>query len=53
MTAALLGTLASNVFYLTLPLFYFFVFTALALATPIVFARTDGVSHRRGTVPKT
>jgi O-antigen ligase len=39
MTAALLGTLAANAFYLTLPLFYFFVFTALALAAPIVFGR--------------
>ena len=41
MTAALVGTLAANAFYLTLPLFYFFVFTALALATPIVFGRPD------------
>jgi len=41
MTAALVGTMASNAFYLTLPLFYFFVFTALALATPIVFGRPD------------
>jgi O-antigen ligase len=39
MTAALIGTLAANAFYLTLPLFYFFVFTAIALATPIVFGR--------------
>ena len=41
MTAALLGTLAANAFYLTLPLFYFFVFTALALSAPIVFGRPD------------
>jgi O-antigen ligase len=39
MTAALVGTLAANAFYLTLPLFYFFVFTAIVLATPIVFGR--------------
>ena len=37
MTAALLGTMAANAFYLTLSFFYFFVFAALALATPIVF----------------
>ncbi len=40
MTAALIGTLAANAFYLTLSLFYFFVFAALALATPIVFGRS-------------
>jgi O-antigen ligase len=43
MTAALVGTLAANAFYLTLPLFYFFVFTALALATPIVFGKPSVV----------
>ena len=41
MTAALLGTMAANAFYLTLSFFYFFVFAALALATPIVFGRQD------------
>jgi O-antigen ligase len=39
MTAALLGTMAANAFYLTLSFFYFFVFAAFALATPIVFGR--------------
>jgi O-antigen ligase len=39
MTAALVGTLASNAFYLTLPFYYFYVFAALALAIPAVFAR--------------
>jgi hypothetical protein len=39
MTAGLLGTMAANAFYLTFSLFYFFVFAALALATPIVFSR--------------
>jgi len=39
LTAALVGTLAANAFYLTLSLFYFFVFAAIALATPIVFGR--------------
>ena len=41
MTAALVGTLAANAFYLTLSLFYFFVFAAIVLATPIVFGRRD------------
>jgi O-antigen ligase len=39
MTAALVGTLASNAFYLTIPFLYFYVFVMLALATPAVFAR--------------
>jgi len=38
--AALLGTMAANAFYLTLSFFYFFVFCAIALATPIVFGRS-------------
>ena len=46
MTAALVGTLAANAFYLTLSLFYFFVFAALALATPIVFGRADSARPR-------
>ena len=46
MTAALVGTLAANAFYLTLSLFYFFVFAALALATPIVFGRADAARPR-------
>jgi hypothetical protein len=41
MTAALVGTLAANAFYLTLSLFYFFVFAAIVLATPIVFGRSE------------
>jgi hypothetical protein len=39
MTAALVGTLASNLFYLTMSFYYFFAFAMLALAAPIVFAR--------------
>jgi hypothetical protein len=31
--------MAANAFYLTLSFFYFFVFCAIALATPIVFGR--------------
>ena len=38
-TAALAGTLASNAFYLTMQFYYFFLFVALALAIPAVFAR--------------
>jgi O-Antigen ligase len=37
MTAALLGTLFSNVFYLTMSFYYFYVFVALLLALPLVF----------------
>ena len=37
MTAALVGTLAANAFYLTIPFLYFYVFVMLALATPAVF----------------
>jgi hypothetical protein len=36
-TAALVGTMAANAFYLTMGFFYFFVFAAFALALPIVF----------------
>jgi O-antigen ligase len=39
MTAALAGTMASNVFYLTMQFYYFYVFAVLALALPLVFAR--------------
>ena len=39
LTAALVSTLAANAFYLTMSFYYFYVFAALALATPVVFAR--------------
>ena len=39
MTAALVGTIAANVFYLTMSFYYFFAFALLVLAAPIVFAR--------------
>jgi hypothetical protein len=39
LTAALAGTLAANVFYLTMQMYYFFVLALLVLAAPIVFAR--------------
>jgi O-antigen ligase len=37
-TAALVGTLASNAFYLTMQFYYFYAFVALTLAVPVVFA---------------
>jgi hypothetical protein len=40
-TAALAGTLAANAFYLTMQFYYFYAFTALALAVPVVFARHE------------
>jgi O-antigen ligase len=38
-TAALVGTMAANAFYLTMQFYYFYAFAALALALPVVFAR--------------
>lgn len=38
LTAALVGTLAANAFYLTISFYYFFVFVMLIVATPSVFA---------------
>jgi O-antigen ligase len=38
MTAALIGTIAGNFFYLTMQFYYFFGFLAFALALPVVFA---------------
>ncbi len=46
LTGALVGTLAANAFYLTLSFFYFFVFAAIALATPIVFSRQANLERR-------
>jgi O-antigen ligase len=37
MTAALAGTMAANVFYLTMGFYYFYAFLAFALAAPLVF----------------
>ena len=37
MTAALVGTMAANVFYLTMRFYYFYAFLAFALAAPLVF----------------
>src|SRR2546423_1911702 len=39
LTAALVGTMAANAFYLTMTFFYFYAFVLLALALPPVFGR--------------
>ncbi|HEX4775669.1 MAG TPA: O-antigen ligase family protein, partial [Acidimicrobiia bacterium] len=39
LTAALVATMASNVFYLTMSFYYFYVIALLAIAAPAVFAR--------------
>jgi hypothetical protein len=41
MTAALVGTLASNIFYLTIQFYYFYAFAVFALAAPLVFSRRE------------
>jgi O-antigen ligase len=38
MTAALIGTIAANFFYLTMQFYYFYAFLAFALALPVVFS---------------
>ena len=40
MTAALAGTMAANLFYLTMQFYYFYAFAMLALALPIVVTRS-------------
>jgi O-antigen ligase len=42
MTAALVGTLVANLFYLTMTFYYFYVFAALAVAIPVVFGPRAG-----------
>lgn len=44
-TAALVGTMAANFFYLTMQFYYFYAFAALLLALPIVFARRGREAH--------
>ena len=39
MTAALVGTMVANLFYLTMIFYYFYAFAILALAAPVVFGR--------------
>jgi O-antigen ligase len=40
LTAALVGTMAANVFYLTMQFYYFYALIAFALALPVVAARS-------------
>jgi succinate dehydrogenase hydrophobic anchor subunit len=42
LTAALAGTMAANLFYLTMQFYYFYVFAALCLAAPSVFSARIG-----------
>jgi O-antigen ligase len=49
MIAALAGTLASNLFYLTMSFYYVYVFAVLCLALPVVFGR--GLRAARAPVP--
>jgi hypothetical protein len=44
LTAALVGTMAANAFYLTMTFFYFYALVLLLLAAPVVFARRLQVS---------
>jgi O-antigen ligase len=46
MTAALVGTMAANVFYLTMSFPYFYVFVLLVLVTPIVFSKAAAAEIR-------
>jgi hypothetical protein len=46
LTAALVGTMAANVFYLTMSFLYFYVFAMLVLVTPSVFSRGAGAFTR-------
>jgi hypothetical protein len=39
LTAALAGTMAANLFYLTMSFYYFYAFAILALTAPVVFGR--------------
>jgi O-Antigen ligase len=39
LTAALVGTLAANIFYLTMQMYYFFAFAIVILGAPLVFER--------------
>ena len=41
LAAALVGTMAANIFYLTMQMYYVFVFATLILAAPAVFSRVE------------
>jgi general stress protein CsbA len=49
LTAALVGTLAANAFYLTMSFYYFFVFALLAVAPAAVFGRRLPAQRSTGT----
>jgi hypothetical protein len=50
MAAALAGTMAANVFYLTMQFYYFFAFALLVLAAPAVFEHEAERREARDTV---
>ena len=52
LTAALVGTLAANAFYLTMSFYYFFVFALLAVAPAAVFARRLATQPGDGTAAR-
>ncbi len=52
MTAALLGTMVANVFYLTMTFYYFYLFVMLVLAAPIVFSRGAAQESLGPVAPK-
>ena len=45
LTAALLGTMAANAFYLTMQMYYFFVFAVFVVVAPAVFGRRASASR--------
>jgi hypothetical protein len=47
LTAALVATMASNFFYLTMSFYYFFVLAMLAIVAPSVFIGALPASGRR------
>ncbi|MDQ2984983.1 MAG: O-antigen ligase family protein [Actinomycetota bacterium] len=49
LTAALVGTMAANVFYLTMTFFFFYAFVLLAVAVPVVFGRRLAIGARART----
>jgi O-antigen ligase len=51
MTAALVGTLFANIFYLTMSFYYFYVFVTLLLALPVVYGRRVEVPVRQRAAP--
>jgi hypothetical protein len=50
MTAALAGTLASNIFYLTMSFYYVYVFAVFVLALPVVFGRVAPARRARAAI---